>query len=44
MVLQGWSLLVYTANFVPRYEEERHHLCIDRKMRLGVISAVLTKR
>ena len=48
MKKRGWPELDYTAEFVKRYDNddgngEEQHSCIDRKIRLAVISGVITE-
>ncbi|KAL7541863.1 hypothetical protein ACHAXR_011861 [Thalassiosira sp. AJA248-18] len=43
MASRGWPALNATADFVRKYDEEEIHPCITRKLRLLVISAVLTE-
>ena len=46
MKKRGWPALDYTAEFVKRYDDnanEGQHSCIDRKIKLAVISGVITE-
>ena len=44
MKKRGWPALDYTVEFVKRYDaNEEQHSCIDRKIKLAVISAVITE-
>ena len=44
MKKRGWPALDYTAEFVKRYDvNEGQHSCIDRKIKLAVISGVITE-
>lgn len=41
MARRGWPKLNTTANFVKAYDEDEEHPCINRKIRLAIISGVL---
>eukprot|EP00984_Skeletonema_dohrnii_P012431 scaffold5043_cov117-Skeletonema_dohrnii-CCMP3373.AAC.2 len=43
MARRGWPKLNTTAQFVKAYDEEVDHPCINRKIRLAIISGVLTE-